>query len=74
MKQKCAKWGCTKDATYDKPLCVEHYKEWADWLLGECTNCQYNYDGVLGDYPMMCDSCISYRFWNAYLADSLDNM
>ncbi|MFC1917831.1 GIY-YIG nuclease family protein [Chloroflexota bacterium] len=70
MKQFCARWGCDKSATYDKPLCYNHWQEWEAWELDECNRCHYFYDGgdfvshdvvgneVLEEYPLMCDACI----------------
>ncbi|MFC2059609.1 GIY-YIG nuclease family protein [Chloroflexota bacterium] len=69
MKQKCAKWGCIKDATYEKPLCYKHWCEWEAWELDECNRCHYFYDYSLGgffflydldyqdDYELLCDGC-----------------
>jgi len=36
MEQFCAKWGCDRKATYDKPLCYEHWCEFEAWDLEEC--------------------------------------
>lgn len=70
MEQFCARWGCDKSATYDKPLCYEHWLEWEDWESDECNRCHYFYDGgdfvlyydtdddVIEEYPLMCDDCL----------------
>lgn len=70
MEQFCARWGCNKSATYDKPLCYEHWLEWEAWELDECNRCHYFYDGgkfvlydmpdddVIEEYPLMCDDCL----------------
>ena len=70
MEQFCSRWGCNKSATYDKPLCYEHWQEWESWELDECNRCHYYYSGddfisqevcgsdVLEEYPLMCDSCL----------------
>jgi len=69
MKQSCARWGCIKEATYDKPLCYEHWLEYEAWELDECSRCNYFYSSddfisytvagneVLEEYPLMCDTC-----------------
>ena len=74
MKQKCARWGCNKDATYEKPLCYEHWQQWEAWELEECNRCHYFYDDVetMGEalyggvieefgYPIMCDECLTLK-------------
>jgi len=70
VEQFCARWGCNKSATYDKPLCYEHWLEWEAWELDECNRCHYFYTGddfvsyvvvgneLLEEYPLMCDACI----------------
>ena len=70
MEQFCAKWGCDKSTTYDKPLCYEHWLEWEAWELDECKRCHYFYDeddfvlydmpddDVIEEYPLMCDDCL----------------
>ena len=69
MEQFCARWDCNKSATYDKPLCYEHWCQWEAWELEECNRChQYyaDYETVLYDtsgddyneYPLMCDECL----------------
>ncbi|MFC2020919.1 GIY-YIG nuclease family protein [Chloroflexota bacterium] len=70
MEQFCARWGCNKSATYEKPLCYEHWLEWEAWELDECNRCHYFYengnfvlydmpdDGIIKEYPSMCDDCL----------------
>jgi len=70
VEQFCAKWGCNRSATYDKPLCYEHWLEWEAWELDECNRCHYFYDDsnfvlydmpdddVIAGYPRMCDDCL----------------
>ncbi|MFC1987325.1 GIY-YIG nuclease family protein [Chloroflexota bacterium] len=69
MEQFCARWGCNNKATYDKPLCHDHWLEWQGWCLEECNRCHQFYDGgdsvlyeTSGDeyeeYPYMCDDCL----------------
>ena len=70
MEQFCARWGCDKKATYDKPLCYQHWLEWEAWELDECNRCHYYYEGgdfiisgesddeVIKEYPLMCDDCL----------------
>ena len=69
MEQFCARWGCDKKATYDKPLCYEHWREWESWKLEECNRCHYFYEGdefiyyydwadISEAYPPMCDACL----------------
>jgi len=70
VEQFCARWGCNKSATYDKPLCYEHWLEWEAWELDECNRCHYFYsrdgfvlydmpdDDVIKEYPLMCDDCL----------------
>lgn len=69
MKQPCARWGCKRSATYDKPLCYEHWREWEAWELEECSRCHWFYgmdDSIVFDttnaaeeYPFMCDDCLA---------------
>ena len=69
MKQPCSRWGCKKDATYDKPLCYEHWLEWQAWELEECSRCHWFYGGdesvvfdttgYIEEYPFMCDDCLA---------------
>ncbi len=42
-RQPCARWGCDRQATFDKPLCYEHWKEWEAWELEECSRCHWVY-------------------------------
>lgn len=69
MEQFCARWGCDRSATYDKPLCYQHWLEWEAWESEECSRCHYYYpdddfiyyydwDDVSGAYPPMCDACL----------------
>jgi len=70
VEQFCARWGCNKSATYDKPLCYEHWLQWEAWELDECNRCRYFYDAgnfvlydmpdddVIEEYPLMCDDCL----------------
>ncbi|MFC1933642.1 GIY-YIG nuclease family protein [Chloroflexota bacterium] len=69
MQQFCARWGCNRSATYDKPLCYEHWQQWEAWELDECSRCHNFYDhgeSVIYDtsgsdyeeYPFMCDDCL----------------
>ncbi len=68
MEQFCARWGCNKSATYDKPLCYEHWLEWEAWELEECNRCHWFYfadSGVVYDesgwdneFPFLCDDCL----------------
>ncbi|MFC2066265.1 GIY-YIG nuclease family protein [Chloroflexota bacterium] len=74
MEQFCARWECDRNATYDKPLCYQHWLEWEAWELDECNRCHYYYEGgdfiswdvcdieVLEEYPLMCDACIDVTF------------
>ena len=66
----CAKWGCDKEATYDKPLCYEHWQEWEAWRLEECSRCHWFYENsefiicdstgdIEKEYPLMCDNCLA---------------
>ena len=67
-KQSCGKWGCDKGATYEKPLCYDHWVEWEEWELEECNRCHWFYSGDdsvrydMGDYfdefPYHCDECL----------------
>lgn len=42
--QLCAAWECKrKTATFDKPLCYEHWRLWESWALEECTRCRWFY-------------------------------
>ena len=66
--QPCARLGCEKYATYEKPLCYTHWRQWEAWELGECSQCHRvggpddsimfdagRYDEV---FPNMCDPCL----------------
>lgn len=69
MKQPCSRWGCKEKATYDKPLCYEHWQEWDAWELEECSRCHwfigsedtlvYDEAGYFEKYPYMCDNCLA---------------
>ena len=69
MEQFCSRWGCDKSATYDKPLCYQHWQEWEAWGLEECSRCHYyfsddefiyyyDWDDINDAYPPMCDVCL----------------
>jgi predicted GIY-YIG superfamily endonuclease len=71
MQQTCARWGCSKSASYDRPLCYQHWQEWEAWELEECSRCHWYYgdDELIGEaflglemekqgYPLMCDDCL----------------
>ena len=68
----CARWECTKKASKTKPLCYEHWSQWENYELEECSKCRWFYgqDDTwlydLGewpeyeqDYPMLCDHCLT---------------
>ena len=69
MKQPCSRWGCKKQATYDKPLCHDHWEEWDAWILEECSRCHwfvggddtivYDEEDYSEKYPFMCDNCLA---------------
>ena len=62
--QQCARWGCEKEASYDKPLCYPHWQEYERWDSEECSHCHSVYDTdeyavFLSQewdeyYPLMC--------------------
>lgn len=68
-RQLCARWGCEKPATYDKPLCYKHWEEWEDRRLDECSRCHWICDtsefalydlGVGSEEPgPMCNDCMA---------------
>ena len=66
--QSCARRGCAKSATFEKPLCYDHWRQWQAWRLEECTRCHWVYDTWdsfhEGDrsrdddgYPYHCETC-----------------
>ena len=67
-KQQCARWGCQKTATFEKPLCYEHWREWEAWELEECMRCHWFVGGdesgvydtawYAEEYPFLCDDCL----------------
>lgn len=42
---ECARWGCKRKATYERPLCHGHWIEWERWELEECHRCHWFYGG-----------------------------
>ena len=66
--QPCARWGCEKQATYEKPLCRPHWLEWQAWELEECTRCHWIYDDLEAwtywdgdwdkEFPFLCNDCL----------------
>ena len=66
--QRCARWGCEKEASYDKPLCYPHWQEYERWDSEECSHCHWvyhtdEYDVFLSQewdeyYPLMCYTCL----------------
>lgn len=70
MRQPCARWGCKNSATYDLPLCREHWQDWDAFELDECSCCHWFYDNAefiiwdLSDdiddkHPLMCNNCLA---------------
>ena len=39
--QFCARLGCQRGATFEKPLCYAHWKEWDAYELAECARCHW---------------------------------
>jgi len=39
--QFCARVGCQRAATFDRPLCYAHWKEWDAYELAECARCHW---------------------------------
>ncbi|MBM2826515.1 MAG: hypothetical protein HW403_579 [Dehalococcoidia bacterium] len=69
MSQTCAKWGCKTAATFEKPLCYDHWLEWDAWDLEECNRCHWFYaDGFDSvayyegewekEFPYLCTDCL----------------
>ncbi|MBI2886527.1 MAG: GIY-YIG nuclease family protein [Chloroflexi bacterium] len=68
QRQPCARWGCKKSATSEKPLCYDHWKEWDSWELEECTRCHWFCDddesavfdsqGWFEECENLCDQCL----------------
>lgn len=66
--QPCARWGCEKEASYDKPLRYPHWQEYERWDSEECSRCHQFYDDhafviFLSQewdevYSLMCDDCL----------------
>ena len=62
--QPCARFGCEKNATYEKPLCYDHWRQWEAWELEECSQCHgvggpsnstmYDAGGYDEVFPQMC--------------------
>ena len=66
--QRCVRWGCEKEASFDKPLCYPHWQEYERWDSEECSRCRqfyeddafviyfaHEWDEV---YSLMCDNCL----------------
>lgn len=53
-QQLCGAWGCDKrTATYDRPLCYEHWRMWQNWTTEECGCCHWFYgpdDVIINDW------------------------
>jgi len=68
LTQPCARFDCEKTATYEKPLCYDHWLEWEAWELEECSQCHwvggsddsimYDAGGYDEEFPHMCDPCL----------------
>lgn len=66
--QRCARQGCEKEASYDKPLCYPHWQEYERWDSEECSRCRqfYVHDAFViflsqewdEVYSLMCDDCL----------------
>ena len=68
--QPCARSECDKKATYEKPLCYEHWLEWDAGDLEECNRCRQFYNSSGGEmfvywemewfeeFPPYCDHCL----------------
>ncbi len=66
--QPCARFDCEKTATYEKPLCYDHWLQWEAWEIEECTQCHrvggpdnsimYDAGGYDEEFPHMCDPCL----------------
>ncbi len=41
----CARWGCGRQATQEKPLCYDDWLQWDTWELEECPRCQWFLEG-----------------------------
>jgi predicted GIY-YIG superfamily endonuclease len=68
IRQPCARWGCEKSGTYDKPLCRPDWQQWDAWGLEECARChwfyvEYEFTGSFRPpeltlrYPDFCGQC-----------------
>jgi len=56
----CAKMGCLKPASYDRPLCYPHWREFDRFEIFECERC-HRVDamvGVLSEDRDLCPDCI----------------
>ena len=64
----CAAIDCVKAASYDKPLCLAHWRAWDSWELEECIRCRWfvdplDFDGSFNprelglEYPGFCAQC-----------------
>ncbi len=67
--QPCARSECDKKATYEKPLCYEHWLEWDAGVLEECNRCRQFYDNfgemfvyweteLFKELPPYCNDCL----------------
>ena len=64
----CTAIDCVEAASYDKPLCLAHWREWDSWELEECIRCHWFLDpsDFFGsfrpselnlEYPDFCAQC-----------------
>ena len=68
--QFCARVGCQRAATFDRPLCYAHWKGWDGYELAECERCHWLLSPEVGeafhwsiaedlDVGFHCDPCLA---------------
>ena len=70
--QFCARLGCQRPATFERPLCHPHWKEWDAYELAECARCHwllapdfneaFGFSGLVeerSDVGFHCDPCLA---------------
>jgi len=51
--------GCTRPASYSKPLCYEHWQWYDRWEISECERC-HRFDELVGEFTEedLCWECV----------------
>ncbi|MFQ5861189.1 MAG: GIY-YIG nuclease family protein [Dehalococcoidia bacterium] len=58
-KMTCARIGCEETASYNRPLCYPHWKEFDRFETFECRKC-HRFDEFVGDWDL-CWDCMKWK-------------